>query len=131
MAEPWRQERQFGRGVGTVVTLIGFWLTWRHASPTASGTLVGLGVLLLILGFVHPRLLVYPNRGWMTLANGLSFVSTRVILGLVFFLVMTPVGVIKRLTGWDPLGRRHPPHESYWVPYPPRLRDPKHFEKMF
>ena len=39
----------------------------------------------------------------MKLANGLSFVSTRVILALVFFLVITPLGVVKRLTGWDPL----------------------------
>lgn len=131
MAARWREERQFGRGVGTVLTLMGAWLIWRSASPTAGGTLAGLGVLLLTLGFVYPRVLVYPNRGWMKLANGLSFVSTRVILALVFFLVVTPLGVVKRLTGWDPLGRRRPPQESYWVPYPPRLRDPKHLEKMF
>ena len=36
---------------------------------------------------------------------GLSFVTTRIILGLVF-LVVTPIGVVKRLSGWDPLSRR-------------------------
>ena len=65
------------------------------------------------------------------LAEALSFVSTRVVLGLVFFLAVTPTGVVKRLTGWDPLGRRRSRRESYWVPYPERQRDPKHFEKMF
>ena len=110
---------------------MGVWLIWRSASPTTGGTLFGLGVLLLTLGFVYPRVLVYPNSGWMKLANGLSFVSTRVILALVFFLVITPLGVVKRLTGWDPLGRRRLPQESYWVPSPSRLRNPSHLEKMF
>jgi hypothetical protein len=68
---------------------------------------------------------------WMLLAEGLSFVTTRLILGLVFFLVVTPIGIAKRLTGWDQLGRRAPRSYSYWKPYSQRQRDPRHYEKMF
>ena len=67
----------------------------------------------------------------MALAEGLSFVMTRVVLGIVFFLVVTPIGAIKRLTGWDPLRRRSRPAPSYWGAYPERQRDPRHYEKMF
>jgi hypothetical protein len=42
----------------------------------------------------------------MALAEALGFVSTRVILGLVFFVVMTPLGWVMRRAGWDPLASR-------------------------
>jgi hypothetical protein len=80
---------------------------------------------------VYPRALVWPNRVWMTLAEGLSFVTTRVILAFVFFVVLTPTGLIKRAMGWDPLHRRSTPGDSYWRPYPERQRNPRHYEKMF
>jgi len=67
----------------------------------------------------------------MLLAEGLSFITTRIILGIVFFLIITPIGVVKRLSGWDPLERRSAPKPSYWKPYSDRQRDPRHYEKMF
>jgi hypothetical protein len=48
----------------------------------------------------------------------------------VFFAVMTPIGVVMRRGGWDPLGRRGG-RPSSWVAYPRRQHDPRHFEKMF
>jgi hypothetical protein len=67
----------------------------------------------------------------MALAEVLSYVTTRIILGLVFFLIVTPIGVIKRAFGWDPLHRRAAPGESYWKPYSERQRNPRHYEKMY
>jgi hypothetical protein len=67
----------------------------------------------------------------MALAGVMSFVMTRVILAIVFFLIVTPIGVVKRMTGWDPLRRRAHPEQSYWAPYPERQRDPRHYEKMY
>lgn len=67
----------------------------------------------------------------MALAGVLSFVSTRIILAVVFFLVVTPIGFIKRLMGWDPLHRRAPRHDSYWQPYSERQKNLRHYEKMF
>jgi hypothetical protein len=67
----------------------------------------------------------------MLLAEGLSFVMTRIILGIVFFLIITPIGVVKRLSGWDPLDRRSGSRASYWRPYSERQRDTRHYEKMF
>ena len=128
---PFWAEKQFGRGVGPILAAIGGWLTWRGGFTPVTSVVLGGGVLLLVLAIVSPRLLVWPNRGWMRLAEGLSFLSTRLVLGIVFFLAVTPIGTFKRLTGWDPLGRRRQPQESYWTPYPERVQDATHFEKMF
>jgi len=89
----------------------------------------GLGLVLAVLALVVPRALYWPNRGWMVLAEAMSFVSTRIVLGLVFFIAVTPIGLVKRLTGWDPLGRRGKPASSYWRPYP--QRNARHYEKMY
>ena len=59
--------------------------------------------MLVLLGLVFPRALVLPNKAWMALAEALSFVSTRIILAFVFFGIVTPIGFVKRLFGWDPL----------------------------
>lgn len=126
-----RREREFGLVVGGVLVLLSAWWIYRGKFVSASHITLPLGALLVVLGLVVPRVLVWPNSGWMLLAEGLSFVTTKIILGIVFFLVLTPIGVIKRLSGWDPLERRGGRKESYWKPYPERQRDPRHYEKMY
>jgi hypothetical protein len=126
-----RAEREFGLVVGGVFVLLGGWWLYRGKFTTAADVMLPLGVLLILFGLIWPRALALPNRAWMLLAEGLSYVTTRIILGLVFFLVVTPIGLVKRLSGWDPLGRRSARSSSYWKPYSERQRDPRHYEKMF
>ena len=130
-ARGYRTERQFGFAVGGVFSLLAGWWLYRGRFPSLAPGLLGLGAVLVFFGAVLPRTLVWPNRGWMAMAEAISFVSTRVVLGLVFFFVITPIGVVKRLTGWDPLRRRRAPASSYWRPYSVRQRDSKHYEKMY
>jgi hypothetical protein len=128
-----RLERQFGRVVGGVFLAIGVYALVRGRWFAAvSWTLAVLGFLLVAFSVVYPRALTGPRRAWMALAEAMSFVSTRVILGLVFFLTVLPLGAVMRLFGWDPLARRRArAGESYWRDYPARQRSPKHFEQMF
>jgi hypothetical protein len=126
-----RMEREFGLIVGVVFALLGCWWLYRGKFSDVAHITLPLGVVLILLALVFPRTLVYPRKAWMMLAEALAFVSTRIILGAVFFLVVTPIGFIKRLSGWDPLQRRAGPSGSYWRPYSERQRDPRHYEKMF
>jgi Saxitoxin biosynthesis operon protein SxtJ len=126
-----RPEREFGLIVGGVLVLLSAWWLYRGKLSSIAHITLPLGALLIVLGLLVPSVLVWPNRAWMLLAEGLSFVTTRIILGLVFFLVITPIGVVKRLSGWDPLNRRSGREESYWKVYSDRQRDPRHYEKMY
>lgn len=126
-----RVEREFGSVVGGVLVLLASWWLYREKLISAAYIILPLGSLLIILGLVFPRALVVPNKAWMLLAEGLSFITTRIILGVVFFGIMTPIGVIKRFLGWDPLNRRRGSSDSYWKPYSDRQRDPRHYEKMY
>jgi hypothetical protein len=124
-------ERQFGVLVGAVFAALGGWWLTRGKFQLVAPYFLTLGGLLLLIGLIYPRALVVPNRLWMKLAEALSFVMTRVILGLVFFLMVTPIGLLRRMLGGDPLHRRARPAESYWKPYLARQGDPQHYEKMF
>lgn len=126
-----RQEREFGLIVGAVFGALGLWWLYRGKFATAASILAVAGSLLIFCGIVVPRVLVGPRKAWMKLAEGMAYVSSRVILALIFFLVLTPIGLIKRAMGWDPLHRRAASRDSFWLPYPERQRDPRHYEKMY
>jgi hypothetical protein len=129
--KPLRAEREFGLVVGGILVLLSGWWLYRGKFPSASHITLPLGAVLVLLGLLFPRALVLPNKAWMALAEVLSFISTRIILAFVFFVIVTPIGFVKRLTGWDPLHRRAAAAESYWRPYSERQRNPRHYEKMF
>ena len=69
----------------------------------------------LILGAVlAPAALVPVERAWMAMAHAISKVTTPIILGIVYFLVITPIGVVMRILGKNPL--RHGEHDGgFWV----------------
>jgi len=126
-----RVEREFGLIVGGIFVLMSCWWFYRGKFVTIREFTLPIGAILVVLGLVFPRALVLPNRAWMALAEVLSFISTRVILAVVYFVVLSPIGIIKRMSGWDPLHRRAPSSESYWQPYSERQRDVRHYEKMY
>lgn len=121
-------ERAFGIGVGFACVALGALLGWRGYS-TPGLTLVALGAVLMALGRLAPSALRVPSRYWWRFAQALGWVNARVLLTLFFALVLTPVGVIMRLFGHNPL---RPPHaQTNWGAYSVRRRDPKHYEQMF
>jgi hypothetical protein len=111
-----RQLRRFGLVVGAVLILIA--IAWRGDWAFGSGTrvLAGVGALLAVLGLAVPAALRPVYRVWMGLALVLGHVMTRVLLTLVFFLLVTPIGIVRRALGGDPIRRPPSPEEpSYWI----------------
>lgn len=131
MPRSFRAEKEFGLIVGGVFVLLGSWWIYRGKFFNAACVLICLGAVLILFGVVAPRLLVVPRKLWMKLAEGMSYVSSRIILAIVFFFVLTPIGLIKRAMGWDPLQRRTGSRDSFWQPYPERQKNPRHYEKMY
>jgi hypothetical protein len=110
-------ERRFGLTVGGVFVVLGLLFLWRsHA--TAGTILSALGTTLVLGGLLVPRWLRPVERGWMAVAEVLGAFWARVILGLAYYGVLTPVGFIMRLAGRDPLDRRLRSDESYWKKRP-------------
>ncbi len=93
--------------------------------PVALG-LLAVGVLAAFLGLVAPRMNRFLFVGLMILAFPIGFVVSYVLLGFIFFGILTPVALGLRVVGHDPLQRKiDPAAESYWepaAPAPPRKR---------
>jgi hypothetical protein len=95
--------RRFGLTVGGAFLVLGT-LSRLRGHTTAPVVLWGLGVGLAVPGLVLPRILDPVQRVWMRAAMVLGEVNSRIILGILFFVVFTPVGfVLRRIR--DPLDR--------------------------
>lgn len=110
--------------------------TARLAGVVPTRWVIAVGALLGLLGVLVPSLLIPFYKFWMGyVAAPLGWFNTRLILGIVFFLMFTPMAIglaIKRAftPQDDPLARRPRPGQSYWKRrQQPRKRD--HFERTF
>jgi hypothetical protein len=96
--------RKFGLLVGGAFAVLGAIVRWK-GGDTAAVVLWSIGGALILPGLVLPALLGPVYRAWMGLALLLSRVTTPIIMGVLFFLVMTPMGWVLRAFGHRPLVR--------------------------
>ena len=102
------QLRSFGLIVGGVFSLLGVWPALVHGLPMRAWAL-GPGVLLIAPALIYPAVLKGPYRAWMAAGRLLGWINSRVILSIFFYVILTPVGVVLRLLGKDPMRRRYDP----------------------
>lgn len=74
-----------------------FWSVWE---------LTGLALVLVLLSLIFPRVFRPLAGPWFALSRLMGEISSRIVLTLLFFLVVTPVGLLRRLCGADPLQLR-------------------------
>ena len=72
-------------------------------------------LLFLILGLVNSRILTPLNRLWFKFGMLLGKIISPIIMGLVFFIVVTPTGLIMRALKKDLLNLKKKDSQSYWV----------------
>jgi len=88
--------------------------------------------VLLGLAFLFPGLLRWPNRQWLRLGGILHRVSNFLIMALLFYLVVTPTGVMLRVFGKDMLRlKRNPSADSYWIVRTPPGPEADSMERQF
>lgn len=124
-----KQLRSFGLMVGGIFLLIGLW-----PIIVSSGTLriwaVSIGAMLMVLGLIAPRSLAHVYRAWMAVGHALGWINTRIILGIFFYGILTPMGLMMRLLGKDPMRLKPVPNaDTYRVDREPRRSS--HFRHQF
>ena len=104
--------RSFGITMGIILFIISFILFYYGKSSYQITIYAGIG--FIGLGVIIPFVLKPVYILWMTFAVILGWVMTRVILGVVFYLIITPIGLITRFIGEDFLALKAKKLESYW-----------------
>jgi hypothetical protein len=124
-----RALRRFGFTVGFVFLLLGCVLLWRHRG--AGWPLVSIGAVLVLAAGLAPLALKWVHGPWMIAALALGWIVTRILLTIVFFLVVTPIGLLQRLFGKRAIEVAFEPDAaSYWQPRKARPR-PDDYEKQY
>jgi hypothetical protein len=123
-------ERSFGLVFAAVFLIVGLW-------PRVSGGEVrvwalGVATAFVVLALAMPRMLRPLNIVWFKFGMVLHHVVTPVVMGLLFFLAVTPVGVLMRATGKDPMRlKRDSAVASYWIARTPPGPAPDSLKTQF
>jgi hypothetical protein len=117
--------RKFGVQVGIAFLVLAA-LVWWRGKVGAAPWLGGVGAALLLAGLAVPGLLGPVYRAWMGLALAISKVTTPILMAIIYFVVITPIGLLLRLLGRDPLAGG-----GRWMQRPPGAPDPKRMERQF
>jgi hypothetical protein len=123
-------DRFFGLTFFVVFLIIALW-------PLVGGhpvRLVALGMALAFLGIalIAPSLLAPLNQLWLKFGALLHSITSPIILGVMFYLVITPIGLLMRLTGKDLLRLKFDPDcPSYWIRREPPGPDKNSLHRQF
>jgi hypothetical protein len=112
-----RQLRQFA-----VVALFGFGLMglitrWQFHLPTAAYVLWTLGALTFLAGLPAPTLILPVYAALCAVAFPIGWLVSNILLRVIFYGLFTPVGLVMRMLGRDPLQLKRPNVASYWLPF--------------
>jgi len=123
-------DRSFGFVFAGFFELVAFW-------PLLAGQGVrlwaaGIGVGFALIAVLRPALLAAPNRLWMRIGILLGKIVSPIALGVLFYAVFTPVGIVLRIMGKDPLRlTRDRAAESYWLRRDPPGPPPDSMNNQF
>jgi hypothetical protein len=125
-----RELRQFGVTIAAALCIIAGGLWWK-GSPWY-GCLLAAGAAALAMALLVPRRLKPFQKGWMVLGLCLGLVVSSGLMIVLFYLVVTPLGLLMRLRGRDPLKRAFDRDaKSYWIPRDRGGADKTRYERQF
>jgi hypothetical protein len=121
--------RRFGLTVGLAFAVFAGIAWWRDHATIAT-VLGSLGGALILAGLAIPTHLGPVERGWMALAHAISKVTTPIVMGVMYLLVLTPVGFLRCKLSSNPLVHT-PAGNSYWQSRPEGSRRSSSLSRQF
>ena len=121
--------RSFGITIGIILFIISGLLMYYNKE--AYQLIAIIASIFIVIGFILPILLKPIYFVWMIFAAILGWVMTRVILSLVFYLIITPIGLITRIIGEDFLALKKMNLDSYWNHRDSSIELNQDYEKQF
>ena len=105
--------RSFGIVFFVVFILIGFYPLLKDGNLNIISILIG--IIFLILGVLNSRFLTPLNKIWFKFGIFLGQIISPIVMGIIFFLVVTPIAFIMRVLGKDVLKLKKNTDNSYWI----------------
>ncbi len=130
--DPTPQElRKFGLVMAAAIAVVfGGVLPWLFGRAWPRWPFV-VAAAFVVFALALPRALAPVQRGWLRFGHALGAFNSRLVLSLVFFVVVAPLGLVMRLFGKDPIARRRDPAATSYRIVSTVNDDPKAMEKPF
>ena len=74
-----------------------------------------ISIIFLVLGLLNSKILTPLNKLWFKFGIFLGKIISPIIMGMIFFLVVTPIGLLMRLLGKDLINLKYNNNKSYWI----------------
>lgn len=123
--------RKFGLFFSAVFLLLALKLYWHSDSTMSTLFFVGLASSFLLVSIFTPQLLTPLNKIWYYFGILLGRIVSPIVLGLIFFLIITPIALIIRLAGRDNLRLKKKSVQTYWVDRLPPGPAPDSFKNQY
>jgi hypothetical protein len=123
--------RTFGLFFAGIFAILGTYGLWGSWSIQLVKAFFAISVLLLVVTFLAPKLLTPFNKFWYQLGLLLGKIVSPIVLGFIFFIIITPVAIVTKLAGRDALKLRKQNVDSYWVDRSPPGPEPESFKEQF
>ena len=105
--------RSFGILFFIVFLGIGLWPLKNNNDPNY--ILLGLSSIFLILGIINSKLLYPLNKAWVKFGEILGMIIAPIVMGLIYFIILTPISLLVRLFGKDLLKLKKNKSSTYWI----------------
>ena len=105
--------RSFGLVFFAFFLIIGLWPIFEYEDVRIWSIIAAF--IFLILGILDSKYLTPLNRFWMKFGLFLGKIISPIVMGIVFFLVVTPIGIIMKIFRKDLLNIKYKKNQSYWV----------------
>lgn len=124
-------ERAFGFLFATVFAGLGIYGYYKGWDSVAIFATLASSVVLMLTTFFAPKALAPFNRAWFHLGQLLGKIVSPIVLGIIFFGLLTPIALVSRLFGRDELKLKPRTVASYWMERTPPGPAPDSFKNQF
>ena len=105
--------KSFGTLFFIVFLLIAVWPVLESGSIRIWSLIIS--IIFLVLGIINSRILTPLKKGWIRFGELLGKVIAPIVMGFIYFIIITPIGILIRLLGKDLLNIKFNKDKSYWI----------------
>jgi hypothetical protein len=123
--------KKFGTFFSILFLVIATYSNYKNNTHHIPTIALGLSLTFLIVTLTIPKALTMPNLLWYKLGITLGKIVNPIVLGFIFFLLITPVALIARILGRDELKIKKRIVSTYWIERLPSGPEPESFKNQF
>ena len=123
--------QNFGFFFAIIFSLFSGYSAYHGINLFYTYALLGVALVVTAVTFIMPSALTPLNKAWMRLGELMGIIANPLVLGVIFFLLISPLGLITRFFGRDELRMKNLNVITYWIKRKPPGPDGKSFKNQF